>query len=58
MWQYMGLDDPTRCLAADITGSALLFWVQQVSKCSDTDLDSPVSPYGADVPLPEVLLFF
>ena len=27
MWRYTGIDDPTRCLAANVTGSALLFWV-------------------------------
>lgn len=31
MWQYTGLEDPTRCSAVDISGSDLLFRVQQVS---------------------------
>ena len=46
------------CSTTDISGSDLLFWVQQVSKCLNTDLDSPVHPYVANVPLPEVFFAF
>ena len=58
MWQYTWLEDLTKFLDTDISGGDLLFRVQQISKCSDIDLDDSMHPYATDTPPPEVLLFF
>ena len=54
MWQYSGLEDLTRCSPVDVSGSDLLFRIQQITKCTSMGLVSSVFPYAADVPLPEV----
>ena len=54
MWQYAGLEDPTRCSPEEFTKDDLLARVQRVTKCTSIEEKSFVRPYAEDHPLPRV----
>ena len=54
MWQYTGLEDPTRCSPEEFTDEDLLSRVQRVTKCTSIEEKRFVRPYAEDHPLPQV----
>ena len=54
MWQYTGLEEPTRCSPEEFTDDDLLARVQRVTKCTSIEEKSFVRPYAEDHPLPRV----
>ena len=54
MWQYAGLEDPTRCLPDKFMKDDLLARVQRVTKCTSIEEASLVRPYAEDHSLPQV----
>ena len=54
MWQYEGLDDPTRCSPPELDSDGLLIHIQHVTKCSSVSEMGFVRPYASDHALPPI----